>query len=62
MAIHILSNISRNKYNQAMKFGELIQCIMTKIFFGNSYPNFGEETSSTHFSEKLKLSISLDQP
>ena len=32
IVIHILSNISKNKGNQAMKFGQLIECNTRKIF------------------------------
>ena len=51
IAIHILPNISRSKDNQTLKFGQLIECNMTKC---------GGETSPRSFSEKLKLSIILD--
>ena len=37
IAIHILSNISRRKGNQTMKFGQLIEYNMTNIFFQKSY-------------------------
>ena len=47
--------------NQTMKFGQLIECNMTNIFPGKSYTKCGGETSPRLFSEKLKLSISLDQ-
>ena len=30
--IHILPNISRSKGNQKMKFGQLIECNLRKIF------------------------------
>ena len=32
-AIHILSNISRSRGNQTMKFGQLIDYDMREIFF-----------------------------
>ena len=60
VAIHILSNISRSKSNQAMKFGQLIRYKMRNIFLENSYPNCGGDTIPRPFSKKLKLSISLD--
>ena len=44
-----------------MKFGLLIECNMRNIFLEKSYTKCGGETSPRHFSEKLKLSISLDQ-
>ena len=61
IVIHILSNISRSKGNQAMKFGQLIECNMRNIFLEKSFTKCGEESSLRPFSEKLKLSISLDQ-
>ena len=55
--IHILPNISKSKGNQTMMFGQLIECNM-RIFFEKSFTICcGEKI----FSEKLKLSISLDQ-
>ena len=59
--IHILLNISRSKGNQKMKFGHLIECNIKSIFLEKSYTKCGGETSPRHFSEKLKLTISLDQ-
>ena len=59
--MHILPNISRSKTNQKMKYGQLIECNMRNIFLENSYTKFGGETSPRPFSEKIKLSISLDQ-
>ena len=60
IAIHI-SNISRSKGNQTMKFGQLIEYNMRNICLEKSYTKYGIETRSRPFSEKLKLSISLDQ-
>ena len=57
----MLPNISRSKGNQTMKFGQLIECNMRNIFLEKSYTKCGGETSPRPFSEKLKLSISLDQ-
>ena len=37
IAIHILPNISRNKSNQTMKFGQLIECNTRKVFLEKSY-------------------------
>ena len=37
--IHILSNISRSKDNQTMKFGQLIQYNTRDIFLEKSYIN-----------------------
>ena len=61
IVIHILPNILRSKGNQTMKFGQLIECNMRNIFLEKSYTKCGGETSPRPFSEKLKLSISLDQ-
>ena len=44
-----------------MKFGQLIECNLRNIFLGKSYTKCGGETSPRPFTEKLKLSISLDQ-
>ena len=44
-----------------MKFGQLIKCNMRNIFLEKPYKECVEETSPGPFSEKLKLSISLDQ-
>ena len=52
IVIHILPNISRNKGNQTMKFGQLIECKKI-LFFEEPCRKRGGETSSTPFSEKL---------
>ena len=44
-----------------MKFGQLIQYNMRKIFLEKLYAKCSEETSPRPLSEKLELSISLDQ-
>ena len=56
-----MPNISRSKGNQTMKFSQLIDNIMRIIFIGKCHKECGGETSPRLFSEKLKLSISLDQ-
>ena len=61
VVIHILYNISRIKGNQTMKFGQLIDYNIRNIFLEKPYTKCGGETSPRPFSEKLKLSISLDQ-
>ena len=61
IVIQILPNILRSKDNQIMKFGQLIECNMRNICLEKSYPKCGGEASPRSFSEKLKLSISLDQ-
>ena len=61
IAIHILPNITRSKGNQIMKFGQLIEYNMRKIFLETSYTKCCGETSPRSFSGKSKLSIYLDQ-
>ena len=61
IAVHILLNNSRSKSNQAMKFGQLIEYNMRKIFPEKSYTKCGRETTPRAFSKKLNLNISLDQ-
>ena len=57
IAMQILSNISRNKENQKMKFGQLIEYIMRNIFFGKSYTKCGRETVPRPFFKKSNLNI-----
>ena len=59
--IYILDNVLRNKRNQAMEFGQLIEDNMGNIILEKSHTKYGAETSPKPFSGKLKLSISLDQ-
>ena len=59
--IHILPNILRSKGNQTMKLGQLIDYNMRIMFIEKLYTKYGGETSPRPFSEKSKLSISLDQ-
>ena len=61
IVIHILPKILRSKGNQTMKFGQLTDYNMRIIFIEKWYPKCGRETSPRPFSEKLKLSVSLDQ-
>ena len=58
--IYTLSNISRSTGNQTLKFGQLIDYNMRNIFLQKSYKKCGAETKSRPFSEKWKLSTSLD--
>ena len=60
IVIHIMPNISRSKDNQ-MHFLMLRECNIRNIFLEISYRKCGGETTPTHFCEKLKLSIALDQ-
>ena len=43
IAIHILSNISQNKGNQTMKFGQLIEYNKRNIFFKTYAENEGKK-------------------
>ena len=63
IAIHILSNISRSidNQNQTTKNGRFIEYNMRSIFFEKWYTESGGKTSPRSFSEKSKLSISLDE-
>ena len=60
-------NISRIKGNQTIKFGQLIECNMRNIFAEKMWEQpspihkMWEKPSPRTFSEKLKLSIFLDQ-
>ena len=59
-AIHIFTNISRNKGNQAIEFGQLIEYNMRNIFLEKSYTKFSRKTIPRPISKKSKFSISLD--
>ena len=61
IVIHILTNISRIKGNKTMKFGQLIEYNMRKIFVTKIIHKSGGETIPRLFSKKSKLGISLDQ-
>ena len=58
--IHILPDISRNKGNQTMKFGQLKQYNMRNIF-GKYGTKCIEEASPKSFSKRSKMSVFLDQ-
>ena len=55
-----MTNVSRSKGNQTVKFGQLIEYDMRNIFLEKPYPKC-REPSNRAFSQKSKLSISLDQ-
>ena len=61
IAIHILSNISRSKGNQVRKFGQLLEYNIRNIFLEISSTKYGGEPIPSSFSQRSKLSISLDQ-
>ena len=57
----MLSNISRSKGNQAMKFDQLVEYNMRNIFLEKSYTKWGGEGSLRSIYKKSKLSMSLVQ-
>ena len=59
--MHIFTNISRSKDNQATRFVQLIENNMRNIFLEKSYTTCGRETIPRRISKKSKLGISLDQ-
>ena len=50
IAMHVLTNISRRKYDQTMKFGHLIEYNMRNIFLEKLYRKCGGEAISRHIS------------
>ena len=63
ITIHILTNISRSKGNQAMILGQQIESNMRNIFFDfeKSCTKCDGETTLRPFSKPSKLSISRDK-
>ena len=61
ITVHILTNISRSKDNNVMKFGQLLEYNMRNIFLENLYSKCGGETIPRSFSKKSRLNISLGQ-
>ena len=66
--IYDATNQETNNYNthiarrnQTMKLGQLIEYNMENIFLEKSYAKCGGEITPKPFSQKSKLSISLDQ-
>ena len=57
--MHIVTSISRSKWNQAMKFSQLIEYKVRKNFLEKSYTECGGGPNPRSFSEKSKLNISL---
>ena len=53
ITILILPNISRNKGNQAMKVGQLIEYYIRNIFLEKSYIKCGVDTIPRPFSKKV---------
>ena len=60
IVINTLSNVSRSKGNQTIKFGQLIEYNMRNVFLEKSCTKRGGETIPRPSSKKLKLSIPLD--
>ena len=60
ITINVLLNISRSKGHQEIKFGQLIEYNMRKIFHEKLYTKYSEKASRRPFYEKSKFSISLD--
>ena len=56
ITIHKLFNIARNRANQTMKFGQLIEYNVRDFFREKSYTNCGRP-----FYKKSKLNKSVDQ-
>ena len=61
ITINKLSNISRSKGNQAMRFNQLIEYNMKNIFLEKSYTKSAGEASPRPCYKKSKLSLSLNQ-
>ena len=61
IATHMLPSISRSKGNRKMKFAQLIEYNMRNIFLEKSCTTCSGETILRPFSQKSKLSISLNQ-
>ena len=57
----LLSNISRGKANQTIKFGQIIECNKRNIFLDKLYTKFTGEAIPRPFYKESKLSIFLDQ-
>ena len=49
IAIHMLSNVSRSKAKQTMKFGQLIEYNMRNIFLEKSFTKCDRETIPRHY-------------
>ena len=46
ISMHIIPNVSQSKYNQAMKFSQLIEYNKRNIFLQKLHGKWGRETSS----------------
>ena len=54
IAIHILTNISSSKGNQAIKFGQLIEYSMRNIFLQKSYTKCSGEKDLKSKKNKIE--------
>ena len=61
ITIHIIPNISRNKGNQTMKFGQFIYYNIRNIFLEKQYTKCCGKTILRCFSKTSNLSICQDQ-
>ena len=60
IAIHILPNISGGTDNLTMKFGQLIEYNVRKVFLEKSFTKYIGETIPIPFSKNSILSISVE--
>ena len=56
-----MHNVSKSKASRTIKFGQSVVSIMRNILLKKLYTKCGKEYDHTHFLEKSRLSISLDQ-
>ena len=56
-----IDHISRNKDNQTIKFGRLLEYSMRNIFLEKLYTKYEGETIPRPFSKNSKMSISFNQ-
>ena len=57
IAIHTLSNISRIKDNQAMKFGQLIEYDMKNTFLKNHTQNVVKKKNKKNFFWRVRVQL-----
>ena len=57
ITIHILSNLSRSKSNQTMKFGQLLENNMKNIFLEKLYKNVVEKLLPSPFLKKNEIKL-----
>ena len=57
ITIHILSNLSRSKSNQTMKFGQLLENNMKNIFLEKLYKNVVEKLLPSLFLKKNETKL-----